>query len=152
MTDEEWKEISEILRRASQISGFMGLGKEDLAKLAQVRRSLSFNERTRLGMFMTIAAGVLWYDAGNVLGAVLELDDQSSEEREKQPHVLIRMREGNKVKVETIDLIESIKTDASLIRHPAIVWAITHWERVIHAKQVLLHGAAYSQDEDIKAT
>ncbi len=82
MTDEEWKEVSELLHRASQISGFMGLGNDDLAQLAQIRERLSFSERACISKFMSIAAGQLWYDAGNVLSAVLELDDQSSKERE----------------------------------------------------------------------
>jgi len=148
MDEGEWKELSHLLKRANLHSGFLGLNADELEQLMQARRRLSFSERARLYKLWSTAAGMVFYDAGEIFNTVLELKDQSSGEGEQRPYVLIRKREVSKVYVEKIDIIETVKKDATLIGHPAIVWAIKHWERVTHAKRVLLHDDVYSRDEE----
>ena len=148
MDEGEWKELKQLLQRADLESGFLGLNPDELEKLAQARKRLTFSERARLCKLWSTAAGLVFYDAGEMLGAVLELKDQSSGEGEQRPYILIRKREVSRVHVETIDIIETVRKDAALIGHPAIVWAIKHWERVIHAKRVLLHDDVYSRDDE----
>ncbi len=148
MNEGEWEELRQILQRAELASGFLGLNAEDLEQLRQARRHLSFSERARLLKLWSNAAGLVLYDAGVMLDAVFELKDQSSTEGEQRPYILIRKREVSRVHVETIDIIETVRKDAALIGHPAIVWAIKHWERVIHAKRVLLHDDVYSRDDE----
>ena len=148
MDEGEWEELRELLQRAELHSGFLGLSAEDLKQLAQARRRLSFSERARLCKLWTTAAGLVFYDAGEMFNTVLELRDQSSGEGEQRPCVLIRKREVSKVYVETIDILETVRKDAAMIGHPAIVWAIKHWERVSQAKRVLLHDDVYSRSDE----
>jgi hypothetical protein len=146
MDEGEWKELRQLLQRAELNTGFLGLNAEDLEQLDQARRLLSFSERARLSKLWTTAAGLVFYDAGEIFYTVLELKDQSSVDGEQRPYVLIRKRDNSKVYVETIDIIETVRKDAALIGHPAIVWAIKHWERVTHARRVLLHDDVFSRD------
>jgi hypothetical protein len=146
MDNKELEELKQILQHAELASGFLGLNAEDVEQLAQARRRLSFSERAGLCKLWLTAAGLVFYDAGEMLNAVFELKDQSSSEGEQRPYILIRKREVSRVHVETIDIIETVRKDAALIGHPAIVWAIKHWERVIHAKRVLLHDDVFSRD------
>ncbi len=148
MNEEEWEELRQILQRAELASGFMGLNAEDLEQLRQARRHLSFSERARLFKLWPNAAGLVLYDAGEMLDAVFELKDQSSTEGAQRPYILIRKRDVSGAHVETIDILETVRKDAALIGHPAIVWAIKHWEQVIHAKRVLLHNDVYSRDDE----
>jgi hypothetical protein len=124
------------------------LSAEELEQLAQARSRLSFSERARLCKLWMTAAGLVFYDAGEIFDAVLELQDQSKGEGERRPYVLIRKREGAEVHVEKIDILETVRKDAAMIGHPAIVWAIKHWERVIQAKRVLLHDDVRSRDAE----
>jgi hypothetical protein len=146
MNEREWEELRQILQHAELASGFLGLNAEELEQLAQARRRLPFSERARLCKLWLTAAGLVFYDAGEMLNAVFELKDQSSGKGEERPYILIRKRDVSRVYIETIDIIETVRKDAALIGHPAIVWAIRHWERVIHAKRILLHDDVYSRD------
>lgn len=149
MDKAEWKELGELLGRAELHSGFLGLSGEELEQLEQARRRFTFSERARLCKLWSNAAGLVLYDAGKILGATLELRDQSSGEGEQRPYVLIRKREVSRVHVETIDILETVRKDAAMIGHPAIVWAIKHWERVAQARRVLLHDDVYSRDDEM---
>lgn len=149
MDEGEWEELRQLIRRANLESGYLGLNADELEHLAQARRRLSFSERARLSKLWSAAAGLVFYDAGENLNAVLELKDQSSGEEVQRPYILIRKVDVSRVYVETIDIIESVRKDAALIGHPAIVWAIKHWERVTHSKRVLLHDDVYSRDAEL---
>jgi hypothetical protein len=47
------------------------------------------------------------------------------------------------VLVERVDIIESVKGNATLIGHPITVFAIQHWESIIHAKRILNQDNIY---------
>lgn len=114
------------------------LSAEERKKLEAGRKELSLHERARLSDFyLQAAAGVAWLDLGEVSRAVIEIDDRSSPEREMCPYAHIYFSDYYRRRVETFDIHESVKSDPTAIGHPAIVFAIYHWQQVIYTKRVI---------------
>lgn len=112
---------------------------EELDDIKDRRKQMSLSDRARLSTFIDAGAGIAWLDLGGVLDATIELDDHSSPERERRPHVRIYYKDAAREvdvitpQVEIIDIIESVRNDAAAVGHPAIAFAIYHWQRVVQA-------------------
>jgi len=124
------------------------LSAAELEQLRTARKALSFHERARLfsNLFLT-PAGTAWLDLGEVFEAEIEIDDSSSPQREMRPYAYICFSDGHNRRVETIDVLESVRRNAESIGHPAIVFAIHHWQRVIYAKRVIERDDVTTRDE-----
>lgn len=147
LSDEEKQEL--WIRATNRThSGFFHLTNEEVEKLGKARKSLSFHERARLlqGLIRT-AAGTAWLDLGEVFNANIEIDDRSSLERESRPYAHIYFSDFSKAHVETIDILESIRNNLTALGHPAIMFAIYHWQRVIYMRRVIEREDATSRDE-----
>jgi hypothetical protein len=102
------------------------------------KKNLSFHERARISdSYIHTAVGNAWLDLGEISEAIIEIDDSSSPERERCPYAYICFSNGYWRRVETIDIFESIKANPVSIGHPAIVFAIYHWQRVIYTRRVI---------------
>lgn len=143
-----------LLHRVSNKThpNFFHLPDEEREKLEAARKELSLHERARLsGKFIFTAAGVAWLDVGEVCKAEIEIDDDSSPARESQPYAYISFSKGYWRRVETVDILESVRANPSAIGHPAIVFAIYHWQRVLRAKRVIKRDDVTSRDKLMKS-
>jgi hypothetical protein len=151
MTEGEWKTLFEIVRKA-EINGRMGLNDNELQTLKTYRKKLRFHERVRLSSRWDRAAvGTVWHDFGEISDSGIELDDQSSREREERPYAYIWQSTGYYRIVETVDIIESIARNPTSIGHPAIIFAIYHWQEVIQAQRLIERDDVYSHSDMGKA-
>ena len=156
---EQFNELSneeklDLVTRATRKTNpaFFHLTYQEIETLQASWKELPFHERARLFSDpIHTAAGTAWLDLGNVLEAVIEVDDDSTPERETRPCAHIYFSDGYRRRVETIDIQESIRSNPASIGHPAIVFAIYHWQRIIYAKRVLERDDITSRDELGKA-
>jgi hypothetical protein len=117
---------------------FFHLTNAEVERLEQARKKLSFHDRARLlSNLILTAAGTAWLDLGEVFDAVIELDDRSSPERETRPYAHLSFRHVSRMRVETVDILESVREDPTAIAHPAIAFAIYHWQQVIYTRRVI---------------
>lgn len=129
-------------------SNFFHLTDDEMEKLQAARKELSFHERARLLSNLILTnTGTAWLDLGEVFDAQIELDDNSSPARWTRPYAYISFPNGHQRRVETVDIIASVNKNPAAIGHPAIVFAIHHWQRVIHAKRVIERDDITSRDE-----
>src|ERR1700686_1638169 len=129
----------EITTRATNVSHpfWFYLSKEEVETLEAARTSLSLNERALLSdRLMSTRAGIAWIDLGKVFDAEVEIDDSSAPERLNRPHVYLSFRLGQQTRVETIDILESVRNNPASIGHPAVTFAICHWQHMISVKRV----------------
>lgn len=127
---------------------FFHLTNEEVEKLQEARKELSFHERARLlSNLILTATGTAWLDLGEVFDAQIELDDNSSPARWTRPYAYISFSNGHQRHVETVDILASVNKNPAAIGHPVIVFAIHHWQRVIHAKRVIERDDITSRDE-----
>jgi hypothetical protein len=131
---------------------FFHLTYDEMEKLQAARKELPFHERARLlSNLILTAAGTAWLDLGEVFEAQIELDDNSSPERRTRPYAYISFSNGHQRHVETVDILASVNKNPAAIGHPAIVFAIHHWQRVIHAKRIIERDDITSRDETWKS-
>ena len=125
------------------------LSEQDREKLEMEKKKLSFHERARIsdGYIRIEGLANAWLDFGEVSDAIIEIDDSSSPERERHPYAYICFSNGYQRRVETIDIFESIKANPASIGHPAIVFAIYHWQRVIYTRRVIERDEIGPRDE-----
>ncbi|MGB7922356.1 MAG: hypothetical protein WCF57_03845 [Pyrinomonadaceae bacterium] len=127
---------------------FFHLTYEEMERLQAARKELSFHERARLFSDLILTAtGTAWLDLGKVFDAEIEIDDNSSPDRWRRPYAHIFFSNGHRRQVETVDILESVKNNPASIGHPAIAFAIYHWQRVIHARRVIERDDITSRDE-----
>lgn len=72
----------------------------------------------------------------------IEGDAKKLHKSRLRPLAYIKFTYGKKARVEVIDILESVRSDATLIGHPAIVFAIDHWQKILAWKN-------YSQYDDV---
>lgn len=125
------------------------LSDQDRDKLEAGKKNLSFHERARISDSYIRMQGLAnaWLDFGEVSDAIIEIDDSSSPERENRPYAYIGFSNGYWRRVETIDIFESIKANPATIGHPAIVFAIYHWQRVIYTRRVIERDEVGKREE-----
>jgi hypothetical protein len=148
------QEKQDILSRAENktMVNFFHLTYDEVEKLQTARKELSFHERARLLSNLTLTlAGTAWLDLGEVFEAQIEIDDSSSPERWFRPYAYISFSNVSYRRVETVDILESVKNNPASIGHPAIAFAIYHWQRVIYAKRVIERDDITSRDEEYRA-
>jgi hypothetical protein len=117
---------------------FFHLTDAEVERLGEARKKLPFHERARLlGNLILSSARIAWLDLGEVFFAIIELDDKSSPERETRPHAHLSFRHVSRMRVETVDILESVRKDPAAIAHPAIAFAIYHWQQVIYTRRVI---------------
>lgn len=127
---------------------FFNLSDEEREKLAKARKELPLHERALISeVFFHTAGGFAWLDIMEVLDTRIQLDDRSSAAREKRPYAHIYPTDFWQLNVETVDILEAVKSDPMAIGHPAIVFAIYHWRRVIYTKRVIKREDVTSNDE-----
>jgi hypothetical protein len=127
---------------------FFHLTHEEMEKLQAARKDLSLHERARLlSNLILTATGTAWLDLGEVFEAHIEINDNSSPARWSRPYAYISFSNGYRRHVETVDILESVNSNPAAIGHPAIVFAIHHWQRVIQAKRIIERDDITSKDE-----
>lgn len=145
------QERQALLYRATNKTNpsFFHLRHEEMEKLQAGRRELSFHERARLfSNLILTATGTAWLDLGEVFKAQIEIDDNSSPERWSKPYAYISFDNYLYRRVETVDILESVKKNPTLIGHPVIAFAIYHWQRVIYAKRIIERDDITSRDSE----
>lgn len=150
LPDQEKQDL--LIRVAKRTHpNFFQLSADEIKKLNTARKELSFHERARLfSNLILAAAGTAWLDLGEVFNAQIEIDDSSSPERWSKPYAHLSFPHSNQKKVETVDILESVKNNPAAIGHPAIAFAIYHWQRVIYAKRVIERDDITCRDEMAK--
>jgi hypothetical protein len=117
---------------------FFHLTDAEVERLEESRKKLPFHDRARLLCNLILsAAGIAWLDLGEVFFAYIELDDRSSPERVTRPYAHLYFRHVSRMRVETIDILKSVRNDPVTVAHPAIAFAIYHWQQVIYTKRVI---------------
>jgi hypothetical protein len=146
LSDQDRRDLTYRVRNKTN-PNFFHLTHEEMEKLQAARKELSFHERARLlSNLILTATGTAWLDLGEVFEAKIEIDDNSSPERRTRPYAYVSFSTGYQRRVETVDILESIKNNPAAIGHPVIVFAIYHWQRVIHAKRVIERDDITSRD------
>jgi hypothetical protein len=150
----QFKELSpeeqqEVLNRTYKLHpNFFNLSGEERGKLKAARKDLPLHERARISdVHIKTAGGIAWLDLMEVLDTRIQLDDRSSAARESRPYSHIYPDDFWQLNVETIDILESVKSDPLAIGHPAVVFAIYHWRRVIYTKRVIKREDVTFRDE-----
>ena len=146
MSEEICEELKTILKK-SQPDGFMGLDGNDLATIREKAKSLSFDERASLFINFIPVAGTILYDAGDIFEARIRIDDKHTKASENRPLAYIKFSDGYKARVEVIDILESVRTDATLIGHPAILFAIDYWQQILIWEKYIKSENIYSEAE-----
>lgn len=147
LSDEDRQRLLTRLANKSHPSSFH-LSHDDVRKLEAARKELTFNDRARLsGAFISTTAGTAWLDLGEVSNAIVSIDDRSTPERETRPYAHIYFTDDYRRRVETIDIIESVKQDPTAIGHPAVAFAIYHWQQVIYMERVIERDDVTTKDE-----
>lgn len=124
------------------------LSEQDKDKLVAGRWNLSFHERARISNgYLQKSIGKIWLDFGEISEAIIEIDDRSAPVREVRPYIYVGFSDGYHSRVETIDIFESITANPASIGHPAIVFAIYHWQRVIYTWRVIERVEIGSKEE-----
>jgi hypothetical protein len=147
LSDQEQQDlISRVTQKTNP--SFFYLSQAEVEKLRMGRKELSLHERTRLLSDLILsAAGTAWLDLGEVFEAHIEIDDNSSPDRWARPYAYISFSDGYRRRVETVDILESVRSNPAAIGHPAIVFAIHHWQRVIYARRVIERDDVTTRDE-----
>lgn len=151
----QFKELSEqeqqeLWARATYRTNpaFFHLTDAEVDRLDEARKKLPFHERARLLCNLILSwAGTAWLDLGEVFDAIIELDDKSSTERETRPYAHLSFRHVSRMRVETVDILESMRKDPAAIAHPAIAFAIYHWQQVIYTRRVIERDDITSRGE-----
>lgn len=115
---------------------YFHLNSDEADKLNIARRELSLHERAQLFKFFEVYGGYTCLDLGEVFSGKIEIDDHSSPPREKEPYAHIYFSDGYRRRVETVDILESVKQNPLAIGHPAIAAAVYYWQRAIYFKNV----------------
>lgn len=144
MSEEICEELKTILKK-SQPDNFMGLDGNDLATIREKSKNLSFDERASLFDCFRSAAGTILYDAGDIFEARIRIDDKRSKASENRPLAYIKFSDGYKARVEVIDILESVRNDATLIGHPAILFAIHYWQNILVWEKYTKSDDVYSE-------
>ncbi len=133
------QEQLELLNRSYRSNpNFFNLSEEERERLAAARKELSLHQRARLSdIYLHTAAGIAWLDLGEVSNTFIEIDDKSSPDRETRPYAHVYFSDHWRMRVETIDILETVKNDPTAVGHPAVVFAIYHWQRVIYTRRVI---------------
>ena len=119
MSEEICEELKPILKK-SKPDNCMGLDGNDLATIREKSKNFSFDERASLFVCFLSAAGSILYDAGDIFEAQINIDDKHTKASENRPLAYIKFSDGYKARVEVIDILESVRNDATLIGHLAI--------------------------------
>lgn len=149
LSKEEWTELKRLVNKV-QTNGFMELDSQDIDSLNEKVKSLSFAEKAALLNLSLTAVGVTLYDAGELFNTKIRIDDFSSYERVKRPYAhIIHHNYANFSGdlVETIDIFGSIRKNATFVGHPAVTFAISRWEKIVLAGNIIKQGNVYHRDE-----
>lgn len=145
LSDQEQQALSNRVTETTG-PGWFYLSPADVRRLRVARMGLSLHQRAQLLKLVLSAAGTAWLDPGELFEAQLEIDDNSSPERWARPYVHISFSAGNQRRVETVDILESVRSNPTAIGHPAIVFAIQHWQRVVYARRVIERDDVTTRD------
>src|SRR5688572_9000715 len=129
MSKEIYEELDKILQK-SKPDAFMGLNRDELKTIEQKSKDLSSNERAKLLINFDTAAGAVLYDPGRFLQAQIRIEDNGSRASEVRPLAYIKFTDGSQSYVEIIDILESVRSDAMLIVHPVIIYAVNYWQEI----------------------
>lgn len=126
--------------------GRFHLTESETQELTESRKDLRFHERAQLSAVWNAWNGIAWLDIGKVFDAYIEIDDQSSSEREKRPYAHVYYKEGYTRRVETVDILASVERDASAIGNPIIAAAVKYWQHVLYSKNI--HNVRNREDDN----
>ena len=143
------EELKTILKN-SKLDAFLGLNSKDLEIICQESRKLSFNEKADLFINFLSPAGTILYDAGGLFEARIKIDDRNFVRGRNRPLAYIKFTNGKKARVEVIDILESVRNDATLIGHPVIIFAIQHWQKILIEEKYSNLGDVYTSDKKYK--
>jgi hypothetical protein len=151
LSEQDKQDLSNRVTNKTR-TNFFHLTYDEMEKLQAARKELSFHERARLFSDLILTAtGTAWLDLGEVFDAQIEIDDSSSPERWSKPYAYIYFPNTYSRRVETVDILESVKNNPASIAHPVIAFAIYHWQRVIYARRVIGRDDITSRDEMTRA-
>ncbi|HXH68739.1 MAG TPA: hypothetical protein VNI60_00180 [Pyrinomonadaceae bacterium] len=150
MSKDICEELKTILQNSKPDSS-MGFSPNDLETIRQKTSKLTFDERANLFMNFLTPAGTILYDAGGLFEARIKIDDKNSKASQNRPLAYIKFTDGKKARVEVIDIFESVRSDATLIGHPVIVFAIQHWQKLLIWEKYSKQEDVYGKDKKNKA-
>jgi hypothetical protein len=142
-------ELSTILKKVA-ICPFMVPEGKDRETIYQGSKKLTFAERASLLINFHSYPGTVLIDAGGLLKAEIRIDDKHSKASENRPLAYIEFSDGYKSRVEIIDILESVRNDATLIGHPVILSAIEHWQNILVWEKYSKNDDVYSEGENVK--
>ena len=121
-----------------------------LQTIYQKSKKLSLDERASLFINFPTYPGTILYDAGGLFEAKIIIDDTHSEASENRPLAFIEFSDGYNSRVEVIDILESVRNDATLIGHPVILFAIEYWQKILIWEKYSKDDDVYSENESHK--
>lgn len=152
MSEKICEELKALLK-GSQFNPIVGLTANELETIRQKSKELSFAEKAELFINFSTYPGTLLYDAGSLFEAQIKIDDTNSKNRSR-PLAYIKFSDGYRASIEVIDILESVRNDATLIGHPAILFAINYWQKILiwarYIKQRDIYDEAEAADEKKK--
>lgn len=149
MSQRDYEKIATILKQV-KFDHMLGLDGEQLSVLEQRAKALSFTEKIRLIDARVCWPGYFLYDAAGVIDAHILLDYYTLEDRKHKPVVLIKFTDYHTARCEVIDIIGSVKKDAALIGHPAILFAVDYWQEVLRGARYEGYDTIYDKAEEVQ--
>ncbi len=146
MSEEIIRELEVLLKKAT-LSSFIVTDCGDRKTIYQKSKKLSFDERAKLSIGIATNPGTILYDAAGLFEATIRIDDKHSRASKKCPLAYIEFCDGYNSRVEVIDILQSVRNDATLIGHPVIVFAIHHWQKILAWEKYSKNDGAYSDDK-----
>jgi hypothetical protein len=140
------KELKKILKKTS-LTSFLLSESNDRDTIYQKSKELTFSEKTHLLTSFSTYPGNLLYDAGNVFGAKIWIDDGHSNISLHKPLAYIEHTDDYTSFIEVVDIFESLKKNASLVGHPVIVTAIQYWQKILTWESYIKEDNVYSKTD-----
>jgi hypothetical protein len=147
MSGEEVKTLKQQLEQSlHENNRFIYRNTESFQKII---KSLSFHERAGLLACYLPPRGTTLSDPGGVFESRIKIIDRYPKSKNKiedeenvRPLACIVFTDLMSAQVDVIDILESVRNDATAIGHPVVTYAIYHWQK-------LLAWSKYSKDTSV---
>lgn len=152
MSQEIINELNELLSKA-KLNGLLGLDNQTHKYIQEKIKHLDINERAKISILFDRFTGTCLYDAGGIFKARIYIDDQHTELTKYRPLAYVEISDdGYMSRVDVIDILESVRSNAITIGHPVILAAINHWQNLLIWEKYSRSDDKDSEDEIMQAT
>lgn len=138
------EDVKAIISKA-KADRFMGLSVDEIETIRKSIKQLSFDERADLLKIFDTSPGTILLDAGGLFKTKITIDDGITDASWSRPLAYLEIDDGGNSRIEIIDILESVRNDATLIGHPVILFAIHHWQQILIWEKFIEYKDVYGE-------